>query len=462
MCTNILLNVPAEPGKPERRLHVSARVMESGPAASHAVHKVPQNQRFPWRDVVKSPYRWISEYGFLGIGGTGAEFEAFPILYDGINEEGLSCCALSHQGIEYPKEGAVPEHGIEYPNGGAGPKRNGRPPKYVCYVDLVAWVLGNFSRMRDVEDQLCSDEVRIVGIEPSEDSPADVPLHFIAIDRHGDSLVIEFENGRTQLYGPDFVKELKKSVGEDELGYYINGALTNRPGYYWQAVNLAIYRNVTPAEVASLYKSYPMNGNCLVGLPGDSSPPSRFVRAVMFQKAIGMLARDGDGWLPAPWHPSQPRHSHGFSDSLQTVANIGMQGVQQVMATTYGTLVTEPHGGGNGAARLGDGAHHRHVADWSVWTVARDHTNRSLYFVSAFNNIPQAIHLSQVDFTNRENEQYYPHFPAIGVIPPALGVGWHQNATNTFRVPGHAAEEVSAGAPLHAHLRRGDEYQPVA
>jgi choloylglycine hydrolase len=423
MCTNILLNVPAEPGKPEPRLHVSARVLEIGPPASHVVHKVPQNQQFPWRPLIKNPYRWTNKYGFLGIGGTGLVFETFPILYDGINEEGLSCGALSHQGIEYPKEGTDPTHG-----------------KYVSYVDLVAWVLGNFSTVREVEETLQKGEVQIVGVDPSKNNPADVPLHFIVIDRHGESLVIEFEDGHTQLYGPKFVDDFKKSVGENELGYYINGTLTNRPGYFWQAINLGIYGNVTPAEVASLYKPYPMNGNCLVGLPGDSSPPSRFVRAVMFQKAVGMLASNGDGWLPAPWHPSLPRHPHGYSDSIQTVVNIGIQGVQQVMATTYGTLITELRQRDAGGAHRGDGETHRHVADWSVWTVARDHTNRSLYFVSAFNNIPQAIYLSEVDFKNRENKQYYPNFKAIDVVPPAPGIGWNQNATNTFRMPGRTGE----------------------
>jgi choloylglycine hydrolase len=434
MCTNILLSARAEPGQPERRLHVSARVMEIGVPAAHAVHKVPQHQHFPWRDFISDPHRWHNAYGFLGIGGTGLEFEAFPILYDGINEEGLSCGALSHQGIAYPQVAASHKAG-KHPH-----------PQYVCYVDLVAWVLGNFARVRDVEERLQSGEVQIVGIEPAEHNPADIPLHFIAIDRDGECLVIEFEQGQIQLYGPDFVKDFKQRVGEQELGYYINGALTNRPGYLWHAINLGIYRNVSPVEAASLYDPYPMNGNCLVGLPGDSSPPSRFVRAVMFQKAIGLLAKDGDGWLPAPWHPNLPQHSHGFSGSLQTIVNIGLQGVQQVMATTYGTLVSELSEGNGGARQEREGRQHRHVADWSVWTVARDHTNRSLYFVSAFNNIPQAIHLSELDFANRENRQYYPHFPLIGITPPASGVGWYQNATNAWDLEaraGHAQREKS-------------------
>ena len=62
------------------------------------------------------------------------------------------------------------------------------------------------------------------------------------------------------------------------------GVLTNAPGFEWQLTNLNNYVNLHPGD-ASMQKLsgitlQPTGGNSgFLGIPGDATPPSRFVRA---------------------------------------------------------------------------------------------------------------------------------------------------------------------------------------
>ena len=62
------------------------------------------------------------------------------------------------------------------------------------------------------------------------------------------------------------------------------GVLTNSPEYPWHLVNLRNYVNLRPEPAASVElggeKLTPVgSGSGLLGIPGDYTPPSRFVRA---------------------------------------------------------------------------------------------------------------------------------------------------------------------------------------
>ena len=65
------------------------------------------------------------------------------------------------------------------------------------------------------------------------------------------------------------------------------GTLTNSPPYNWQEINVSNYVDLSPVNVPerTLGKFTAMNygqGSGAVGLPGDMTPPSRFVRAALF------------------------------------------------------------------------------------------------------------------------------------------------------------------------------------
>ncbi|WP_266168509.1 linear amide C-N hydrolase [Dyella subtropica] len=423
MCTNILLNAPVTPGKEEPRLHVSARVMELPGYPTSMIYQVPRGQQFPLAPPpLRNPLIWKNTYGFVGIAKTRPEFDVFPIFADGLNEEGMSCGALWLAGAVYPKDEA-------------GAAIN------LFYSDFVAWVLGNFASVIELEAALDLGRIHVVNPLPSKDDPLYLPLHFIAIDKTGASLVVEFIDGIMRKYGPSY-----DSAHKNGLGASANGVLTNGPGYDWQRTNLEIYSNLTPTGTKTSTSSvYPFVGSGLVGMPGDSTPPARFVRGAMIQHSLSMLEKNGDGWLPAPWHHTLPGRAHGYADSVQALVNIALQAVQVVMATPYGTLLTPSSAKGAGATK-----ETLHVGDYSDWTVVRDHTHGVLYYVSAFNNIPQSIDLAALDFANDGDAQHFPHFPSIALLPPPPELGWHQDATKSFTPPAYP------GSPL-TQARQGAE-----
>ena len=74
------------------------------------------------------------------------------------------------------------------------------------------------------------------------------------------------------------------------MNFYDNplGVLTNSPGLEWHWTNLNNYINLQPGTLPE-HNFGPLepksfgHGSGLLGLPGDFTPPSRFVRATFFQ-----------------------------------------------------------------------------------------------------------------------------------------------------------------------------------
>ena len=67
------------------------------------------------------------------------------------------------------------------------------------------------------------------------------------------------------------------------------GVITNSPSYDWHETNLRNYINLSPVaipdkKIGDLDFKPLGGGSGMIGLPGDFTPPSRFVRAVAFSK----------------------------------------------------------------------------------------------------------------------------------------------------------------------------------
>jgi penicillin V acylase-like amidase (Ntn superfamily) len=68
------------------------------------------------------------------------------------------------------------------------------------------------------------------------------------------------------------------------------GVITNSPSYDWHETNLRNYINLSPValpgkKIQDLDFKPLGGGSGMIGLPGDFTPPSRFVRAVAFSKS---------------------------------------------------------------------------------------------------------------------------------------------------------------------------------
>ena len=95
------------------------------------------------------------------------------------------------------------------------------------------------------------------------------PFHYLVIDKEGNSLVIEPLAGKLKVH-------------ENKLG-----VITNSPTFDWHMTNLKNYlnlkpENVKPKVIDGVELAPPGQGSGMMGLPGDFSPPSRFVRAAIF------------------------------------------------------------------------------------------------------------------------------------------------------------------------------------
>jgi choloylglycine hydrolase len=127
-------------------------------------------------------------------------------------------------------------------------------------------MLSSFSTVEEVRAGLA--DVRVVNVEDARFGGAALPFHWKVQDETGASLIIEITNG-----------------GEVEVYDGFLGVITNSPGYDWHLTNLRNYLGLSPVaalpvEIGGEVFSPFGAGAGLRGLPGDFTPPSRFVRAV--------------------------------------------------------------------------------------------------------------------------------------------------------------------------------------
>lgn len=209
-----------------------------------------------------------AKYGAVGLTIVREEFIA-----EGINEAGLSA------GLFYfPHYGKYPAYDST---------RNDRTLSDLQYV---AWILSQFSSVDEVK--AATQTVRVVSIDPSVGST----VHWRIADATGKQVVLEFIDGEPRFY-------------DNEVG-----VLTNSPDFPWQITNLNNYVNLHPgnaeAQRIGNVRIFPFGaGSGFLGIPGDVTPPSRFVR-IAFYKATAPGMRDGTrcGIAELPYS-EQLRHS---------------------------------------------------------------------------------------------------------------------------------------------------------
>ena len=93
--------------------------------------------------------------------------------------------------------------------------------------------------------------------------------HFFFMDSNGKKVVLEPKEGILVSYDNPY------------------GVLTNSPDFEWHSTNLRNYINLRPENIDEIrYSEITLSkfgeGTGMIGLPGDFTPPSRFVRAAYF------------------------------------------------------------------------------------------------------------------------------------------------------------------------------------
>jgi len=174
--------------------------------------------------------------------------DGYPLYYDAVNEHGL-CMA----GLNFP-------HSCVYL-----PQMGGKDN--VASFELIGWVLGSCKTVSQARKLL--ETANIVDIPFSRELPVS-PLHWIVADKDS-AITVEQTADGLQLF-------------ENPVG-----VLTNEPGFAYHMLNLQNYLHLTRDEITNQFApKLPLvpysRGIGAVGLPGDFSSPSRFVKAAFVKQ----------------------------------------------------------------------------------------------------------------------------------------------------------------------------------
>lgn len=128
--------------------------------------------------------------------------------------------------------------------------------------ELIPWFLGRYASVAELRDDL--SRLRITDVPAAPDLPV-AALHWMLCDDRECLVLEQMQDGLR--------------VSENDVG-----VLTNNPPFAYHRINLDTYLNLTPRYPANRFAPQtPLHpyglGMGAVGLPGDSSPASRFVRA---------------------------------------------------------------------------------------------------------------------------------------------------------------------------------------
>ena len=195
--------------------------------------------------------KWKAKYGFVGASVVVDQF-----IGEGINEKGLNA------GLFYfPHYGSLAEY------------KKSKANISIADMELVTWILSNFETVDEVKEGI--KKIKVVNIGYDDKGKPLPTAHWRIGDVKGNNIVLEIvNNGEIKIY-------------DNKVG-----VLTNSPDYEWHIKNLNNYINLYSGNA----NSFNVNGEELfsfgagtgaLGLPGDITPPSRFIRAFFYVNTIG-------------------------------------------------------------------------------------------------------------------------------------------------------------------------------
>jgi len=175
--------------------------------------------------------------------GMGIVVDNYPLYFDGVNKAGLAAA-----GLNFPNNACYmpPCHGADN----------------LAPFELIPYILAKCETVKEAKKLLT--RINIIDTPFSKEFP-NTPLHWMIADKDS-SIVVEPLRHALKIY-------------ENPVG-----VLTNNPTFDYHLTNLSNYMNVTSAEPQNRFSdkinltpySRGMGG---LGIPGDLSSTSRFVRA---------------------------------------------------------------------------------------------------------------------------------------------------------------------------------------
>ena len=188
--------------------------------------------------------REAHHYAMIGMASAN---DSFPLYAEAVNEKGLCMAGLNFPGNAYYRE--VSGEGIE-----------------IASFEIIAWILGKYASVAEAEVSL--RKIKIVDIAFLPQMPP-APLHWMLADKER-CLVLEAVREGLKIHENPF------------------GVLTNNPPFEYHKINMNNYLNLSARNPENRFsdrlelRGY-SQGMGAVGLPGDASSASRFVRAAFLR-----------------------------------------------------------------------------------------------------------------------------------------------------------------------------------
>ena len=256
MCTDFLIQ--AVDGT-----YVNGRTMEFAQDLKTQIHVRAPKVAGVLNGLDEEKMELTPTYGFVGTSAFNTS-----ICTDGLNTAGLSTGALWLPGTQYQSPDLL------------------HPERNVLSAFFINWMLAHCATTDDVRRALNDQAVRVIGGKwMAKVGPTHFPVH----DADGKSIVIEFLDGKPVITDNNDV-----------------GVLTNRPTFPWHLENLRNYVGLSFVDTDStrfdaLLVENAGHGTGLAGLPGNSTPPSRFVR-MAYLKKFALQAASADDAQALAFH----------------------------------------------------------------------------------------------------------------------------------------------------------------
>ena len=234
---------------------------------------VPRNYPFHFRSAGEME----KHYAMIGMAYVAEEY---PLYYDAVNEKGLGMAGLNFVGNAYYRENMTDADNI-------------------AQFEFIPWILGQCASVK--EARLLLEKINITNTPFSKELPL-AQLHWLISDRN-ESVTVESVREGIKVYDNPV------------------GVLTNNPPFQEQMFQLNNYMHLSPKQPQNCFSDkLPLNaysrGMGALGLPGDLSSQSRFIRAAF----VKMNSVSGDSEYESV---SQFFHILGSVDQQRGCCDVG-------------------------------------------------------------------------------------------------------------------------------------------
>ena len=269
---------------------------------------------------------FVAKYGYVGLAVQQAEF-----VVEGVNEAGLA------GGLFY-----FPGYG-EYES--FHPSLHASTIGDLQVVPLMLATCGSIDEVKSMFER-----IHVVTLDSRGST-----VHWRFTEQTGRQIVVEIINKKVKFY-------------ENTLG-----VLTNSPDFDWHLKNLNNYVNLRPgkideAKIGDMLLTSFGGGSGMHGIPGDVTPPSRFVRAAFYQSTA----------------PRQSSTTKAVVQAFHILNNFDIPtGIQFANADSVPDIPSA-----------------------TQWTVATDLVNRKIYYRTMHNATIRCFDLSSINFEKVRFQSY--------------------------------------------------------